>query len=470
MDYDGLFGVNWNSYVKSTLGDIMSVISSDRVRAVVGLGVSGVSCARFLASQNIDFYVIDSREQPPGLEEIKKICPQNKIFLGDLDVLLTLPVTELYVSPGIPLSLPVLSQLSAKGVLMRGDVDLFCDYANAPIVAITGSNAKSTVTTLVTDMLVVSGYKAVAGGNLGAAALDLLSDSVDYYVLELSSFQLETISSLKAAVATVLNVSEDHMDRYDSLYDYQRVKQRIYKHCRAAVCNKQDILTVPLLPERTPVSTFTTGIPDLKEFGLLSDGDDQWLCRGVERLINSSSIKLKGKHNYSNILAALSILEMLNVPFKLEAITQYLSEFEGLPHRCQTIRKIKGVTYVNDSKGTNVGATIAALEGLGAKEPNIHLILGGDGKGADFSPLISPVNQFVKHAYLFGADADSLEFVLGAGVSCHRHEDLASIVNAVHSFAQVGDIVLFSPACASFDMYEGYVHRGEHFMHLVRAL
>ncbi|MFT2109842.1 UDP-N-acetylmuramoyl-L-alanine--D-glutamate ligase [Marinomonas sp. 2405UD68-3] len=448
----------------------MSVISSDRVRAVVGLGVSGVSCARFLASQNIDFYVIDSREQPPGIDEVQQLCPAEKIFLGNLDVLLTIPVTELYVSPGIPLSHPILKQLSKSGVLMRGDIDLFCDYVDAPIVAITGSNAKSTVTTMVSDMLNVSGYQAVSGGNLGSAALDLLSEPVDYYVLELSSFQLETTRSLKAAVATVLNVSEDHMDRYDSLYDYQRVKQRVYKYCRAAVCNKQDILTVPLLPERTPVSAFTTGIPDLKEFGLLPDGKDLWLCRGVERLINTSSIKLKGKHNYSNILAALAILEMLNVPFKKDVITQYLSEFGGLPHRCQTVRKIKGVTYVNDSKGTNVGATIAALEGLGMNKPNIHLILGGDGKGADFSPLIKPVNQYVKHAYLFGADADSLEFVLGAGVSCHRHDDLDSIVNAVYSFAQVGDIVLFSPACASFDMYQGYTHRGDHFISLVRAL
>ncbi|MCZ2723095.1 UDP-N-acetylmuramoyl-L-alanine--D-glutamate ligase [Marinomonas sp. 15G1-11] len=448
----------------------MSLISSDRVRAVVGLGVSGISCARFLSQENIDFYIVDSRNEPPGLEEAKSFCPHDRIFLGNLDILLTLPVTELYVSPGIPLSHPVLKQLSDKGVLMRGDIDLFCDYANAPIVAITGSNAKSTVTTLVADMLNVSGYNAVAGGNLGATALDLLSTSVDYYVLELSSFQLETTHSLSAAVATVLNVSEDHMDRYDSLYDYQKVKQRIYRRCRAAVCNKQDILTVPLLPDNTPVNAFTIGAPDLREFGLLPDGKEQWLCYGVERLINTSSIKLKGKHNYANILAALAILKMLDVPFKKDVITSYLSEFEGLPHRCQTVKQVKGAVYINDSKGTNVGATIAALDGFGSAKPNIHLILGGDGKGADFSPLVKPVSQYVKNVYLFGADAGTLEFILGAEVTCHRHENLDSIIMAVSSYAQVGDIVLFSPACASLDMYSNYKERGEHFIRLVRSL
>ncbi|WP_191603126.1 UDP-N-acetylmuramoyl-L-alanine--D-glutamate ligase [Marinomonas algicola] len=448
----------------------MSLISSDRVRAVVGLGVSGISCARFLSQQNMDFYIVDSREQPPSLEEAKLLCSNDKIFLGGLDALLTLPVTELYVSPGIPLNHPILKQLAEQGVLMRGDVDLFCEYANAPIVAITGSNAKSTVTTMVSDMLNVSGYKSVAGGNLGPGALELLSDAVDYYVLELSSFQLETIHSLSAAVATVLNVSEDHMDRYDSLHEYQKVKQRIYRKCRAAVCNKQDILTVPLLPDKTPVNAFTTGTPDLKEFGLLADGGDQWLCYGVERLIHSSSIRLKGKHNYANILAALAILKMLNVPFKKEAITSYLSEFSGLPHRCQTVRQVKGATYINDSKGTNVGATIAAIEGFGSNKPNIHLILGGDGKGADFSPLVKPVSKYVKNAYLFGADADSLEFILGSEVTCHRFENLESIIKAVSTWAQVGDIVLFSPACASFDMYSSYVNRGEHFIDLVSAL
>jgi UDP-N-acetylmuramoylalanine--D-glutamate ligase len=319
-------------------------------------------------------------------------------------------------------------------------------------------------------MLSVSGYKAVAGGNLGAPALDLLSDSVDYYVLELSSFQLETTNSLSAAVATVLNVSEDHMDRYDSLHEYQKVKQRIYRKCRAAVCNKQDILTVPLLPDKTPVNAFTTGTPDLNEFGLLSDGKDKWLCHGVKRLIHTSSIKLKGRHNYANILAALAMLKMLDVPFKKDVITSYLSEFSGLPHRCQTVRQVKGAIYINDSKGTNVGATIAALEGFGTSKPNIHLILGGDGKGADFSPLVRPVSKYVKNVYLFGADADSLEFILGSEVTCHRHDNLDSIVKAVSSYAQVGDIVLFSPACASFDMYRSYVHRGEHFMSLVSSL
>ena len=448
----------------------MSVILSDRVRAVVGLGLSGVSCARFLAQQGIDFHVVDSRETPPGLDEIESICAAKNIHLGSLDHLLALPVNELYVSPGIPLSHPVLQKLAAEGVLMRGDVDLFCDYAQAPIIAITGSNAKSTVTTLVADMLITLGYNACAGGNLGRPALDLLTPTADYYVLELSSFQLETTHALRADVACVLNVSEDHMDRYDTLHDYQRVKQRIYRGCKAAVCNKQDSLTVPLLPESTPIRAFSVASPDLKEFGLAAAEHGYWLCRGVERLLHSAHIKLQGKHNYANILASLAMLELLGVDFRSEAIHGYLADFSGLPHRCEFVRNVNGVTYINDSKGTNVGATIAALEGFGSAKGNIHLIAGGDGKGADFSPLIKPVKRYVKHVYVFGKDATSLEMVLGGEVSCHPFSVLEEIVTRVHELAQVGDIVLFSPACASLDMYQNYVERGNHFTRLVTSL
>jgi len=449
----------------------MSLIGSDRVRAVVGLGATGLSCVRFLASKGIEFYVVDSRENPPGLEQAKEFCPKDRIYTGDLAVLETLGVTELFVSPGIALRTPVLARLAAAGVVMRGDIDLFCDYVDAPFVAITGSNAKSTVTTLLALLLQACGKNAKAGGNLGLPALDLLSPGADYYVLELSSFQLETTHALQADLACLLNVSEDHMDRYDDLYEYQRVKQKVYRGCKAAVCNKQDILTAPLLAESTPIRAFTTKSPDLQEFGMLKDGDGAWLCRGVERLYYTSQIALKGSHNHANVLAALAMLELLGLDIMSDAVGGVLKTFGGLPHRCETVRSLRDVTYINDSKGTNVGATLAALQGLGSiSKKNILLIAGGEGKGADFSALTTPVTDFVRVVYLFGKDADRIAEVLSPKTKVKRFDSLDQIVSAVEQDANTGDIVLFSPACASLDMYKNYEMRGAHFARLVNEL
>lgn len=449
----------------------MSLIGSDRVKAVVGLGATGLSCVRFLASKGMDFYVVDSRDNPPGLQEAKKYCPESRIFTGDLSVLETLGLTELFVSPGIALSTPVLARMAQNGVTMRGDIDLFCDYANAPFVAITGSNAKSTVTTLVALLLQASGKKTKAGGNLGLPALDLLSPDTDFYVLELSSFQLETTHALQADLACLLNVSEDHMDRYKDLYEYQRVKQKVYRGCKAAVCNKQDILTAPLLPEGVPVRAFTTKSPDLKEYGMLKDGDGSWLCRGVERLYHTSDIALKGAHNHANVLAALAMLELLGVAVKSAAVAKVLKEFGGLAHRCETIRTHQDVTYINDSKGTNVGATLAALQGLGVPgKKNMRLIAGGEGKGADFRALAKPIKDLVQAVYLFGKDAEIIASALSAETTIKRYATLDDIVACVEQDSEAGDIVLFSPACASLDMYKNYEARGDHFTSLVKGL
>ncbi|RBO81984.1 UDP-N-acetylmuramoyl-L-alanine--D-glutamate ligase [Marinomonas aquiplantarum] len=448
----------------------MSLIGSDRVRAVVGLGATGLSCARFLASKGLGFYVVDSREQPPGLEDVKAFCPPERIFTGELEVLETLGVTELFVSPGIALKTPVLQRLAEQGVSMRGDIDLFCDYANAPFIAITGSNAKSTVTSLLALLLQAVGHKAIAGGNLGLPALDLLAPDVDFYVLELSSFQLETTHALQADVACLLNVSEDHMDRYDDLYSYQRAKQRVYRGCKAAVCNKQDILTAPLLAEGVPVRAFTTKSPDLKEFGLLPDESGAWLCRGVERLYHTSQIALKGSHNHANVLACLAMLELLKVDVTSSKIAAVLAEFGGLAHRCETIREHQGVTYINDSKGTNVGATLAALQGLGSNQKNILLLAGGDGKGAEFKDLAKPMLAYVRHLYLFGKDAHRIAEIVPEGVELSRFDTLDDMVAASSQLARPGDIVLFSPACSSLDMYKNFEQRGQHFVDLVNQL
>lgn len=448
----------------------MPIIGSDKVRAVVGLGTSGLSTAKFLAANDLAFYVVDSRQSPPCLEEVRQICPEERIFLGNFDVLLELGVTELYVSPGIPLATPVLKELAQQGVVLRGDIDLFCDYANAPIIAITGSNAKSTVTTLVGGMLEAIGKKVGVGGNLGLPALDLLADDVDYYVLELSSFQLETTEHLAADVACVLNISEDHMDRYDSLYDYQRVKQRIYRNCKAAIYNKQDILTAPLLSVGTPACVFTTGAPDLNEFGLLADDNGHWLSYGVEPLYHSNDIALKGTHNLANVLAALSMMHLLGEKIKDERIAEYLSQVRSLKYRCELVANVNHVNYFNDSKGTNIGATMAALEGLGSNKKNIHLILGGVGKGADFSVLKKHITRFVKTVYLFGQDAKLIAEHIPSDISHHYYQNLDQIVSTIYQQANAEDIVLFSPACASFDMYDNFNVRGEHFTELVSAL
>lgn len=449
----------------------MSLISSDRVRAVVGLGVSGVSTANFLAKQGLDFFVVDSRENPPGLEQVKTICPEDRIYTGSLDALKELGVTELFVSPGIALSTPILKELAAQGVQMRGDIDLFRDYVKAPFVAITGSNAKSTVTTLLNELLLALGKKSVAGGNLGRPALDLLDDQADIYVLELSSFQLETTHHLQADVACLLNVSEDHMDRYDDLYSYQRAKQRIYRGCKAAVCNKQDILTAPLLAQNTPVRAFTKGMPDLKEFGLIKDDEGAWLCHGVKRLLNTQQVRLKGEHNYANVLACLAMLDVMGLPVDAPEVFAVLEQYAGLPHRCETVRELNDVVFINDSKGTNVGATMAALEGLGdSKTKSIHLLLGGVGKGADFSPLAPVIEKYVKQVYVFGKDADQIIDIIPTDTPCSRYQDLSEVIGSVKNNVKAGDIVLFSPACASFDQYKSFEHRGMHFQELVNLL
>jgi UDP-N-acetylmuramoylalanine--D-glutamate ligase len=430
-----------------------------------------LSCVRFLASKGIEFYVVDSRENPPGLEQAKEFCSEDRIFTGNLDVLETLGVTELFVSPGIALRTPVLARLAERGVAMRGDIDLFCDYVDAPFVAITGSNAKSTVTTLVAMLLQACGKNTKAGGNLGLPALDLLSPGTDFYVLELSSFQLETTHALQADLACLLNVSEDHMDRYKDLYEYQRAKQKVYRGCKAAVCNKQDILTAPLLAEGVPVRAFTTKSPDLKEYGMLKDGDGAWLCRGVERLYHTSQIALKGSHNHANVLAALAMLELLGVDVMSDAVGEVLRTFGGLPHRCETVRVLDDVTYINDSKGTNVGATLAALQGLGSPaDKKVLLIAGGEGKGADFRALAKPIQDLVRIVYLFGKDAHRIAEVLSPSVDVRHFETLDQIVASIAQDSHKGEIVLFSPACASLDMYKNYEMRGQHFARLVAEL
>lgn len=448
----------------------MALITSDRKTIVVGLGKTGLSCARFLRRIGRPFAVADTRAEPAGLAELKALCPDVEIRLGGLDGDFLSQADELLVSPGLSLELPAIRQARERGVRVRGDIDLFHEHAKAPILAITGSNGKSTVTTLVGRMARQAGVRVAVGGNLGTPALDLLDDSVELYVLELSSFQLETTSELGALAATVLNVSEDHMDRYPDMQAYYLAKHRIFQRCRIAVVNKDEALSVPLVREGMGVLAFSTRQPAYKDdFGLLERGGELHLARGFSPLLPVRELRLAGRHNYSNALAALALGQAAGLP--MDAMLQTLREFEGLPHRCQWVADKAGVRFIDDSKGTNVGATLAALRGIGETvSGKLVLIAGGDGKGADFAPLREPVGRWVRGTVLIGRDAPLLEQTLNGACEIRHAQDMKEAVREAAAMAQAGDLVLLSPACASLDMFENYEDRGRQFAEAVRAL
>ncbi|MBM3111521.1 UDP-N-acetylmuramoyl-L-alanine--D-glutamate ligase [Pseudomonas arcuscaelestis] len=447
----------------------MSLIASDHFRIVVGLGKSGMSLVRFLANRGIAFAVADTREQPPELETLRRDYPQVEVRCGELDVEFLCRADELYVSPGLALATPALQQAAARGVKLSGDIELFARNAKAPIIAISGSNAKSTVTTLVGEMAVAAGKRVAVGGNLGTPALDLLSDDVELYVMELSSFQLETTDQLNAEVATVLNVSEDHMDRYSGLPAYHLAKHRIFRGARQVVVNRQDALSRPLLTEGQPCWTFGLNAPDFKAFGLREENGEKYLAFEFQNLMPVRELKIRGAHNQSNALAALALGHAVGLPF--DAMLASLRSFAGLAHRCQWLRERQGVSWYDDSKATNVGAALAAIEGLGADiDGKLVLVAGGDGKGADFSALRAPVTAHCRAVVLLGRDAELLAQALGDEVPLLRVKTLDEAVQRSAELAQPGDAVLLSPACASLDMFKNFEERGRLFAQAVGGL
>ena len=447
----------------------MSLIASDQFRIVVGLGKSGMSLVRFLAQQGVRFAVADTRANPPELATLQRDYPQVEVRCGELDVDFLCRASELYVSPGLALATPALREAAARGVKMSGDIDLFTRQAKAPIIAITGSNAKSTVTTLVGEMAEAAGRKVAVGGNIGTPALDLLSDDVELYVLELSSFQLETTERLNAEVATCLNVSEDHMDRYDGMQHYHLAKHRIFRGAKQVVVNRDDALSRPLIADQVLCWNFGLGKPDFKRFGLIEEGGEKQLAFQFETLMPTAELKIRGAHNQSNALAALALGHAVGLPF--EAMLQTLRRFAGLPHRCQWVRELRGVGYYDDSKATNVGAALAAIEGLGADiAGKLVLIAGGDGKGADFSALKAPVAKFCRAVVLLGRDAELLAEALGDAAPLVRVKTLEEAVLHAAELAQSGDAVLLSPACASLDMFKNFEERGRLFAQAAEGL
>ena len=447
----------------------MSLIASDHFRIVVGLGKSGMSLVRFLARQGLPFAVVDTRASPPELATLREQFPQVEVRCGELDVDFLCRASELLISPGLAIATPALQAAAARGVKLSGDIELFARYAKAPIVAITGSNAKSTVTTLVGEMAAAAGKKVAVGGNLGTPALDLLSDKIELYVLELSSFQLETTEQLNAEVATCLNISEDHMDRYADLQAYHLAKHRIFRGARQVVVNRDDALSRPLVADQLPCWFFGLGKPDFKRFGLLEENGEKCLGYQFAALLPVRELKIRGAHNQSNALAALALGHAVGLPF--EPMLQTLKQFAGLPHRCQWVGEHDAVSYYDDSKATNVGAALAAIEGLGADIPGkLVLIAGGDGKGADFSALKSPVGKFCRAVLLLGRDAELLAAALGDAAPLIRVKTLEEAVQRATEVAEAGDAVLLSPACASLDMFKNFEERGRLFAQAVEGL
>ena len=447
----------------------MSLITTDKKRIIVGLGSTGLSVARFLTGRGIPFAVADTRQSPPGLDQLKRFAPMADIYLGELDADLLCSAGELILSPGIARSTPAIQQAKTAGVSVIGDIELFAREAKAPIVAITGSNAKSTVTTLVGEMARAAGKRVGVGGNLGTPALDLLEADAELYVLELSSFQLETTERLNAEVATVLNISEDHMDRYANLAAYHQAKHRIFRGARKVVVNRDDALSRPLVADDLPRWTFGLSRPDFNGFGLLTEAGVTSLAYQFDALMPVAELKIRGAHNQSNALAALALGRAVGLP--MPAMLEALRAFVGLPHRCQWVGQRAEVDYYDDSKATNVGAALAAIEGLGADiQGKLVLIAGGDGKGADFAPLRDPVARHCRAVVLLGRDASLLETALAGACALTRVDTLDQAVSAAAGHAQPGDAVLLSPACASLDMFRHFEEPGRLFPAAVQRM
>ncbi len=492
---------------------------------VVGLGRTGMSCARYLRARGVEFAVTDSRVAPPEAAALRQLAPDAEAAFGGFDMALLDGATEIVASPGVSLREPFLARAAARGVPIVGDIELFAREVRAPVAAITGTNGKSTVTSLVARMAEAAGRRVLAGGNLGRPALELLEEPVpELYVLELSSFQLDTTHSLRAAAATVLNVTPDHMDRYDTLDDYAASKARIFTNCDASIVNLDDPLVRRMPPPQPSpasggggknaagastsfpssaygggesvssfpspaygggesVSSFPSpacgggqgGGARVLGFSLQKDpaadyyaadvSGDIALMHGNERMIAMSELKIAGLHNAANALASLAMADALGLD--RAACLKALREFPGLAHRSQWVADIDGVRYIDDSKGTNVGATLAAVAGMPG---SLVVIAGGQGKGQDFAPLAAAFRGKVRHVVLLGQDAKLIAAALQDVATLEFADSMPEAVRLAAHAAQAGETVLLSPACASLDMFRDYAHRGDAFAAAAREL
>ncbi|MFT4712854.1 MAG: UDP-N-acetylmuramoylalanine--D-glutamate ligase [Candidatus Azotimanducaceae bacterium] len=444
------------------------------VKVILGLGKTGLSCARYFSRLGVPFRVMDANAKPDLLVDLTKFVSLSGFSQFD-DATLFSPseVDELIVSPGIPLSNQAIQRAIADGIGVNGDVNIFLERAAAPVIGITGSNGKSTVTALLGEILQNSGLKVGVGGNIGTPCLDLLETECDIYVLELSSYQLEVVQDARCEIAAVLNLSPDHLDRYESDVDYYATKAKIYSSARIALRNS-DLNFDFLFDQETEILTFSANKPsEQKAYGIIEDGSSTYLCQGSRKIVGCDQILMQGRHNAQNALAAIAIAERLEVP--TEVIVNTLSSFKGLPHRCEFVAKHEVTTFINDSKSTNPGSTIAAIHGLANSASQLVVLLGGQSKGADFTPLKAAILTTKSKVLLYGQDAEILEKSL-AGCLTTRVSTLVEALEIAISpkflldVDAEGIVILFSPACASFDQFRNFEERGETFRALVQGV
>ena len=446
----------------------LPIIQQFSAALVIGLGNTGYSVVRYLSQRGLKIKVIDSRIEPPMLNQLKEQYPEVECVFGSFDSAPEEKNLLVVLSPGIALHEPYIRKLKKLGAHIVGDVELFIEENTKPLIAITGSNGKSTVTTLVGEMCLAAGCVPLVAGNIGLPVLDALTDNINYDVgvLELSSFQLETTSSIQADSATILNVSADHMDRYESMGDYTLAKARVLRGAKCVVLPRHDELLQQITHNSTHFLSFDLDEPaNDNEYGVSRIANSRWLVKGSQKILRLAEVRLTGLHNIKNVLAAFALLEFLNLP--LEKLIDAVKAFLGLPHRMQTVLAHQGVTWVNDSKATNVGATKTALLSL---EKDIVWIAGGQGKGADFNELKDAIGKKIQVLVLMGEDADAMESALKDCLPILRVADMHSAVKKALEQVKEQSIVLLSPACASFDMYDNFEQRGDDFASQVRTL
>ncbi|WP_428355454.1 UDP-N-acetylmuramoyl-L-alanine--D-glutamate ligase [Methyloprofundus sp.] len=431
---------------------------------VVGLGLTGISVARFLHRLDIQFAIVDSRQMPPFNDALLEEMPDVAVFIGGFDANVFDVATHIIVSPGVAMEEPIIQQTIARGVRSLSDIDLFACAVNEPVVAITGSNGKSTVTTLLGDMARASGKRVAIGGNLGVPALELISDNVEIYILELSSFQLERTTQLNAVAATVLNISADHLDRYATMDAYIAEKQKVYAGNGVMLINLDCPYAAAMEQENREVISF--GLKANADYSVIETAEGRSLAFHGRSILAVDELLISGIHNQINALAALALGSVIDL--SEAAMCEALCSFKGLNHRMQFVAEINQVNWVNDSKATNVGACAAAL--LGLKDSSVVLIAGGDAKAADMSDLVPVLKAKVKALLLIGKDGKLIAQAVNKCIPVIDVGTLKKAVNKARTIAQAGDTVLLSPACASLDQFANYKQRGEQFVAEVRAL
>lgn len=448
----------------------------DKTVLVLGLGETGLSMLRYLSAQGAHLRAADSRVAPAGVSEAAKYVQAQQIFCGPLTASLFEGIDLIAISPGVALAETEVTRALDRGVPVVGDIELLAMHLHRQqhrpkVLAITGANGKTTVTSMVAHMCAYAGKDAVAAGNISPAVLDVMmrrgANQPEVWVLELSSFQLETTATLQPDAATVLNVTEDHLDRYAGMDAYATAKARVLVGCKVQLLNRDDVRSISMTRKDAALVSFGLNAPlRPQDFGISHVHDEIWLMQGERRLMAASELQVSGLHNVANALAAIAMCRAIDLD--MPVLLAGLRSFKGLPHRVEKVAEIAGVTYYDDSKGTNVGATEAALKGLGKRAV---VILGGEGKGQDFSPLHAAVRDHARAAVLIGRDAKVIENALqDCGVEVVRAADMEDAVQRASALAKTGDAVLLSPACASFDMFRNYEHRAQVYITAVQAL